>query len=166
MHLLQDAADFTGLCRSQDNGMGNVGVIQMSDYLIESTEDLFIQVYNSSDQSKALLKLGMNTSLIDTEQVGLYVNRYLRYTADEMTVNFLSFMQDVNSSAVNTFIGIIISIFTVLVTLWIMTLKKLQKWLNDTKRIYIVLPAKILENNNFIRNYFKKELKNSKRLCF
>ena len=155
---------FTTLCRNSSQGIGNKGIIQSTNYFLQSLEVIRQKVDLAADQSQALLNFGKDIVLIETDLLQKCINRFLRYSADQMTSNFLDFMDNVASSALRIFLSIFFSVVLVLTVIWIVVIKKIEIWLNKTKALFTILSDRILENNTVIKNYFINELRASKNI--
>lgn len=164
-HWMHDDNNFTTYCSNVANGIGNQGVLQVANYFVENSEDIFNAIYGASDPLSALRVEGEKPGLLDTEFLGLCFNRLLRITADKMTLNFGAFMEGVKGDTLHAFIAISVMIVVMLGTMWIYFINRVEKWLNQAKKIYIILPPNILQSHTIIRGYFKREYSQTKRIC-
>ena len=153
------------ICYQISGGIGGEGLIQSVNYLITQMQEIYTTVVQAQDQNATFWELGQKEPLLSLEFFQACVNRYLRVTSDLVTFNFVAFMNSVSKKATQTFIGISILIVVGLGIGWILWIKRMEKWLTQTKDIYRILPLTILEGNSFIKSYFAKELKESRFYC-
>ena len=147
---------FVQFCYGIAGGIGTDGIIPSLHYAYQAATDDFDSIYNAADQQQALRRLGLTGKLPADDILQLGFNRFMRVTADMMTSNLADFMGSVKQQIVRTYISVMLVVLIVLGSGWIAYIYKLESWLNNTKRIYLILPTKVLQKKCFCEELLQK----------
>mgnify|MGYP007014812256 CR=1 FL=1 len=155
-------AFYNEVCRDVAGGIANQGLTVTTNYVLTASERIYSQIRGSTDQAATLNEIWPRPDIFDNDHVQVVSNRYLRITGDKMVYSFILYMKDMGQQAFVKFNCVVLLILFVLGTGWIVWIRGMQRWLNETKSILRILPKHIIQNTAAIKNYIKQEIQGSR----
>lgn len=147
-------------CQAILNGISKQGIIPTIEYLrihIEEHYSTLSRVNGTGDKQRVMYEIGASTELKNYDLMINAIGGYVVVTTHKMGANIINYSKNTRSLMLLLYAIFLTGLLIVMLLGWIAFMRIMNNRLIETKKIFIILPDRIITSTPQISNYFIKE---------